>query len=378
MNQNTGENQNISEKQYSARRPLLVGGLGVFALVGGLFGWGLGASVDSAVVAPAQVTVEAGNRPIEHIDGGIVAEVFVSNGDNVAVGDPLLRFAVGQADSELQAIGLDLAGLQARRNRLEAELHNQDAITWDAELLELVAESLDAKQILDEEELAFATRVDIHAQLIELLQTRVDAAVGPQEAAELEAELLKTEAERADEIEAQLQQVRSQSQDIARRQRSVRAQAVRREVLAPVSGTVFGLTVSGVGDVVRPAEPLLYIVPDDSALILVAQIQPNSVDRVYAGQEAAIRFPAFEYQITPERNGRVMKVSADTFTEPRTGRTYYEAEIAIDAITQDGEGGLPLIPGMPAEVLINTGDRSVISYLTKPVTDFFSGSLREE
>ena len=371
-------NRDTDEGRYSARRPLLLGTFGVVALVVGLVGWGVGASVDSAVVAPAQVAGETRNQPIEHLDGGVVAEVLVANGDSVEPGDPLLRFAVGQINSELEAIELDLAALQAHRDRLEAELRQEEFISWDDQLLELAEQSHEVQQLLGEEELAFATRSDLHAQLTGLLQSRIESAPGPQEAAELEAELLKLEAERSDEVEAQLQQVRSQAQELTRRERSLRGRVFRQEVLAPVSGTVFGLAVSGPGDIVRPAEPLLYIVPDGSALIVVAQIRPVYIDRVYAGQEATIRFPAFQYQTTPERSVTVMRVSADTISDPRTGRSYYEAEVAIDATAQGEGGGLPLIPGMPAEVLISTGDRSVISYLAKPVTDFFSDSLREE
>jgi len=370
-------NRDTDERRYSARRPLLLGTLGVAALVGGLLGWATAASVDGAVVTPAQIAVEARNQPIEHVDGGVVAEVLVANGDRVEPGDPLLRFTVGQTDSELRAIELDLAALQARRNRLEAELHQAESISWDTQLVALGEQSLAAQQILDDEALAFATRRDLHAQLTGLLRNRIESAPGPQQAAELEAELLRLEAERSDEVEAQLQQARQQAQDLARRQRAVRGQALRQEVLAPVSGTVFDLAVSGAGDIVRPAEPMLYIVPDSSALIVVAQVEPIHVDRVYVGQEATIRFPAFQYQTTPERKGTVLRVSADTISDPRTGRFWYEAEIAIDATAQESDG-LPMIPGMPAEVLISTGDRSVISYLAKPVTDFFSNSLREE
>ncbi len=372
--------RDTGEKQYSARRPLLLGTLGVIALLGGLLGWATAVSVDSAVVTTAQVAVEARNQPIEHVDGGVVAEVLVANGDRIEPGDPLLRFAAGQIDAELRVIELDLAALQARHNRLEAELYQTESITWDAQLLTLSEQSLAIQQVLDEESLAFATRRDLHAQLTGLLQNQIKSALVPQEAAELETELLKLEADRADEVEAQLQQVRAQIQDLARRQRTLSGQALRQEVVAPVSGTVFGLTVSGVGDIVRPAEPLMYIVPDSSALILVAQIEPVHVDRVYVGQEVTIRFPAFQYQTTPERKGTVMRVSADTFSDPRTGRSWYEAEISIDTASEhtSNTSGLPLIPGMPAEVFINTGDRSVISYLAKPVTDFFSNSLREE
>ncbi len=367
---------NEDDRRYSARRPLLLGIIAVVALVGGLLGWGLTTSVDSAVIASAQVTVEARNQPIEHVDGGVVAEVVVADGDRVESGDMLLRFATGQIESEVAAIEIDLAALQARRSRLEAELRQEDFISWDVQLLTLSQESPAVQQILAEEERAFAVRINLRSQLAELQADRIASVSKTQEATALEAELLKLESERADEVEAQLLTASAQAQDLARRYRSARSRILRSDVLAPVSGTVFGLTVGGAGDVVRPAERLLYIVPDGAALIVAAQIQPIHVDRVHVGQEATIRFPAFSYQTTPERTGTVLRVSADAITDQRTGFSWYEAEVAIEAAAQDDE--LPLIPGMPAEVLISTGDRSVLSYLAKPITDFFSNSLREE
>ena len=167
---------------------------------------------------------------------------------------------------------------------------------------------------------------------------------------------------------------------MAARIRQLAQRVARRSLRSPVAGTVFAMTVAGPGDLVRPAAPLLSIVPADSELIVLARIETNLVDQIYIGQESLVRFPAFAYQSTPERAGRVLSVSADAYRDEQTGTSWFDVELAIDTDGPDSADApteLPLVPGMPAEVIINTGERSILSYLAKPVTDFFTRSLRE-
>ena len=124
----------------------------------------------------------------------------------------------------------------------------------------------------------------------------------------------------------------------------------------------------------------MQIVPDVSALIVRARIRPIDIDQVFLGQEAAIRFSAFPVRSSPEWTGNVRRISADAFSDARTGLSWYEADLAIEPLDGNAEAGesLPLVPGMPVEVQISTGSRTVMSYLVKPITDFFNRSLREE
>ena len=162
---------------------------------------------------------------------------------------------------------------------------------------------------------------------------------------------------------------------------------------APVSGKVFGMQVFAPQEVVRPGERILQIVPEDAGFVVLAQLKPNDVDQVYPGQAAVLRFSAFPARETPEFDGHVVRVSADVVRDDRTGLSWYEVELTLDspaktAGTDDrGEegknerrlfGDLVVTPGMPVEAHIRTAERSVISYLAKPVSDFFYRSLREE
>lgn len=373
-------NSTERDGRYSARPAVLLGLAGVLILVGGLIVWGLIASIDSAVIASGRLSVEARNRPIEHARGGVVDSVFVRDGDQVATGDPLVRFAYGGAQAELSTLELREAELRARRSRLEAEWRGSSSVPWDSSLLDLAAASPPVAVAIAAEEIAFATRTGLSAQLAAVYEERIALAHSESEVAELEAELLQRESQRLSEIEALLSAARTEQQQTERRIQSIRDQLAVQNVRAPISGTVFGMTVAGPGDVIRPAEPLLYIVPDGSPLVVSARVEPIHVDRVHVGQEATILFSAFPYRSSPERSGRVMSVSADAIVDNQTGLSWFTVELAIDEPSPDDvyEIELALVPGMPAEVFINTGDRPVISYLLKPITDFFSRSLREE
>ena len=144
-----------------------------------------------------------------------------------------------------------------------------------------------------------------------------------------------------------------------------------------MSGYVIDRQIHAVNAVVRPAEPVMFIVPEDSPLIIVARVDPINVDVVRPGQEASLRFPTFDARTTPELLGTVRRVSADIIEDQQTGMTYYEAEISPQEGEMDKLAGLNLVPGMPVDAFIRTGDRSPLTYLTKPLTDYFTRAFRE-
>ena len=468
-------------RRFSARRGLVLGLGGVAALIGGLAGWGVFASISGAVIATGRVAVESRNQAIEHIDGGTVREVLVRDGDIVARDQPLLRFADSNLRSEAAILEAQFAELAALRNRLEAEFRGADTILWDTELLSLSRTSPAIRDVLEGQERLFRAReaaragevallrerigqareeiVGLEARAVSLEQqsalivreldvnretfdkglTRLDRLLALERAArnleglagtnaasiagtrgriaELKLHVLQVDARRIEEAEEQARNAKAKENQVRERLAQVRERLGRMEVRAPVPGIVFGMTVFAPGEVVQPGEPILQIVPEGADLVVIAQIQPMNVDQVYPGQEAVLRFTAFPLQVTPEREGRVVRVSADTVHDKESGKSWYEVELAMggpaaaggasgpgpisettptglegvfaDVAQTLGLGGsgreaqslageLALTPGMPAEVHIRTGDRSVISYLAKPVTDFFQRSMREE
>ena len=229
--------------------------------------------------------------------------------------------------------------------------------------------------------------------------------------AEIEIQILQIDAQRIEEAEAQAREVQARENQVRERLVGVRSRLGRLEVRAPVSGEVVGMQVFALREVVRPGEPILRIVPGDGAgLVVLAQLRPIYVDQVYPGQEAVLRFSAFPSRTTPRFEGRVLRVSADATRDERTGMSWYELEVGMgDALEAESDatawleaaaawlrglfprlpelsaapgGGhardLALTPGMPVEVHVRTGERSPLSYLAKPLTDYFSRSLREE
>ena len=474
-------NERTIDRRFTARRALILGVGGVVVLVGGLAGWGVFASISGAVIATGRVAVASRNQVIEQVDGGTVREVLVRDGDIVTRGQPLLRFADSKLRSEAAILEGQVAELAALRNRLEAEYRNADAIAWDAELVSLSRTDPVIRDILEGQERLFRAReaaragevallrerigqtreeiAGLKAQAVSLQQqselivreldvnretfskglTRLDRLLSLERAArnlegmagtnaaaiartrgriaELELQILQIDARRIEEALELARGTKAKENQVRERLAQVRNDLGGMEVRAPVAGIVFGMKVFAPGEVVQPGEPILQIVPEGSALVVMARIAPIHVDQVYVGQEAVLLFTALPRQITPEREGRVVRVSADTVHDEDGGTSWYEVELAMsgpvpaadvtsrglrsetapaglrgafeDLANSLGLGDsrratpgsvdeLALTPGMPVEVQIRTGDRSAISYLAKPITDFFQRSMREE
>ena len=437
----------------SARRGLLLGFGGAAVLVGGVLGWSVLASVSGAVIASGWIEVENRNRAVEHIDGGTVSEILVRDGDRVARDDLLLRFGDALLRSEEAILSARHVELAARRNRLEAEFGGADAIAWDADLAARAAAEPGVGAVLDGQERLFRARasarvgeaarlrerigqsrdeiaglraraVSLKAQsalivreleaqrtlfekglsqlsrvlALERAAKNLEGQSGTAAAtiarvrggiAELEIQILQIDSRRIEEAEKESRQVSAEENEVKERLASVRERLGRMELRAPVAGEVFGLTVFAAGEVVRPGEPILQIVPRDAGLVVMARLNPIDVDQVYPGQPAVLRFSAFPARETPEFDGRVVRVSADAVRDARTGLSWYEVQLEMDPPAAGaGTGGgtdarrlfghLEVTPGMPVEAHIRTGERSVVSYLVKPVSDFFHRSLRED
>ena len=292
-----------------------------------------------------------------------------------------LREQIGQAHEEI-------AGLHAQA----ASLTDQAA---------LIDRELTAQRSLFDKGLTRLDRLMAIERAAESFEGRsgaivADIARARGKIAELEIQILQIDARRIEEAEEQARDVQARENEVRERLASVRTSLGQMEVRAPVSGEVFGLTVLAPQEVVRPGEPILQIVPEDAGLVVMARLNPIDVDQVYPGQDAKLRFSAFPARVTPEFDGHVVRVSADAVRDAESGISWYEVELAIGGPAASDEAGsgvamaaespgetrlaghLVLTPGMPVEAHIRTEERSVMSFLVKPVTDFFYRSLRED
>ena len=287
-----------------------------------------------------------------------------------------LREKIGQAHNEIR-------GLESR---------NESLIQQN----ELIAQELGAERKLFEQGLSRLPRL----LAVERAAENLDGLVASNEAsiarirgsiAELEVQILLIDLRRIEEAEEQARDVSSLENQTKEQLDAVTAQLNRLEVKSPVAGVIFGMTVFAPGEVVFPGEPILQIVPEDTPLVVLAKVNPIDVDQIYLKQEAILRFSAFPARETPEFIGHVVRVSADVVLDETSGISYYEVELVVDRPFPDNDeqladadfsfrslNGLTITPGMPVEVHIRTIERTVISYLLKPVSDFFYRSFREE
>lgn len=429
-------------KRLSARGPLLLGFVALIVLVSGFGVWALTAELSGAVVAQGRIEVESNRQVVQHPDGGVVESIEVGEGDLVAAGDLLLRLDANRIASELAIVGGQLTETKARRGRLEAERDAAAAITFDPDLtkaaqsdpavaglldgqtrlfearlstlqneveqlekrrsqigsqidgitaqqtalerqLALIAEERAAQQALLDKGLAQAARVTA----LRREEARLQGSMGELEAGkaqaegritEIEIQILSRATQRREDAITRLRDLQVSELELQERYNALSEQLSRLDIRAPVSGVVYGLTVHAPRSVIRAAEPILFLVPQDQPLIIASQVLPTDVDLVHPGQPVVLRLPAFDTRTTPELNGHVVQVSADAFTSEDGRNSYYRAAIMID----DGETaklpeGSALLPGMPVDAFIRTGDRTPMTYLVKPLADYFAKAFRE-
>lgn len=419
-------------------RPMRVGLLTLF-LVFGVFGvWSVVAPLDSAAHAPGQVTVESYKKVIQHLEGGIVKEILVRNGDFVNAGDPLLVLDDTQPLAQLEIANAQLASLGALEARLIAERDKRDTVEFPDYLAEV---DLNARQEVEAQTGVFRTRKAAHEGGIEVLEQRVgqlqSRLVGLQalqsakmelaasfaaeledvrallsqgfsdkirlrelernyanlqgEAAELTAsissteiqigetrlQILQAEKEFQNEVVTQLADTQTRLKDIRERIIALRDVVSRTVIRAPEDGILNGMQVHTVGGVVSPGMPIAELVPQLDELIVEASVSLTDIDSVGPGQEAIIRFSAFGRSDVPTIYGTVLNLSADRITDQTTGASYYLARIQVTPEGLEELGNLVLVPGMPAEVFINTGSRTFLQYLLKPIGNVMARSFRE-
>lgn len=428
------------QKRWSAYRPLLIGFLGVLVLVGGLGSWSVLSRITGAVIAQGQIEVETNRQVVQHPDGGIVAEIIVTEGDTVEQGEVLIRLDAETLTSDLAVVEGQLFEVLARRARFEAERDDlpeivfpeiltesgnpvvpeliegqmrlfetriiteeqekeqlsrrRDQITNQiegieaqriavTETLSLLEEELEAQQSLLDRGLAQSARVlalrrEAANTAGQLGELAAAKAQAEGRITELDIEILRLETTRREEAITRLRDLQFNEIELAERRRNLLTQLERLEIRAPVSGIVYGMQVFAERSVIQSAEPVLYIIPQDRPLIIASRVLPQDIDQVYVGQQVALRFSAFDQRRTPELFGAVTQVSADAFTDDATQMSYYQARIVLSEGEVDRlPGEVSLLPGMPVEAFLATQERSPLDYLVKPLTDYFAKAFRE-
>lgn len=264
-------------------------------------------------------------------------------------------------------------------SQIDGIIAQRDAITRQ---LELIEQELDAQKSLLDRGLTQANRVlALQREQASLAgsigQLTANAAESAGRQTEIDLQLLNLDTSLQEEAITRLRDLQVTESELRQQRSALEERLSRLEVRAPVSGIIYDLSVFAERSVIRPADPLLYIVPQDRPFVIASRVQIINVDEVAVGQTVFIRFSAFDANDTPELLGRVMQVSPDAFVDEATGQSYYRAEIE----PLDGEleklGDLVLIPGMPVEAFIRTRDRSPMTYLLEPLADHLRRAFRE-
>ena len=376
---------------------------------------------------------------MQHPTGGVVGELRARDGDKVKAGDIVVRLDETITQANLAIVVKSLNELQSRLARLEAERDNVDTIVFPAELLARADDPELARSMTGERnlfEFRKSARAGQKAQLrerIAQLKEEIQGLTGQVAAKKRETELIGQELEgvrdlwrknlvqiqrvtalerdaarlegergqliastaqakgKISEIELQilqidqdlrsevakdLREVQGKIAELVERKVAAEDQLKRIDIRAPQNGMVHQSTVHTVGGVITPGEAIMLIVPEADALTVEAKLAPQDIDQVRVGQTAALRFSAFSQRTTPELDGVVSRVSADLTTDQRTGAAYYVVRITLSDSEIARLEGLRLVPGMPVEAFIRTGERTVLSYVMKPFTDQITRSFR--
>ena len=427
------------KKRWSATRPMVIGLLALLILVGGFGTWSVMAQITGAVIATGSIEVDRNRQIVQHPDGGVVKEILIDEGDLVEAGQLLIRLDSDTLVSELSVVEGQLYEILARTGRLEAERDDVDEIAFDpilaeggeeaVELMEgqvrlfearnesrlrateqltqqraqiasqldgidaqqqalqqqraLIAEELEDQRSLLERGLAQASRVlALQREEANLLgrvgELTAQAAQAGERMTEIDIQILGLTTTRREEAITRLRDLQYNALELSERRLTLRRQLNRLDIRAPVSGVIYGLQVYAEQSVIRPADPVMYLVPQDRPLVIATQVQINDIDQIRLGQEVTLRFSAFDQRRTPELKGKVTLVSADAFQDESSAVSYYRAEVEMD----EGEmeklpPDMTLIPGMPVEAFVRTADRSPMDYLVKPMADYFAKAFRE-
>ncbi len=426
---------------WSARWPIAVGVVGVAILIGGFGIWAGFTNLAGAIIAQGQVEVDQNRQVVQHPDGGVVEAILVAEGAHVAAGDTLLTLDPTLQTSQLVITENQLFELMARRGRLEAERDDRSDISFDPILQELAQSRPIAAELMEGQTRLLAARAEtadneirqlgkrrdqisdqikgIEAQQGSMNQqrdliaqervtqqslldkgltqvsrllalrreeARLGGTLGELTAQKAQAEGRVTEigierlrlgATRREQAITTLRELQYRELELHEKRAALQEQIKRLEIVAPVSGVVYGLQVFAPRSVLRAADPILFIVPQDRPLIITAQVPITDIDLLHPGQAVILRFSALDQRKTPELTGQVMQISADSFRDESTGTSYYRARITLsDKERRRLPDDTTLVPGMPVEAFFRTSDMTPMAYLVKPLSDYFARAFR--
>jgi HlyD family secretion protein len=429
------------DSEASIRRHIIAGSVLVVVLAIGFGGWASTAEISGALIAQGTIVVDSNIKKVQHPTGGVVGEVRVHDGDRVKAGDILIRLDETVTQANLAIVTKGLTELYARKARLAAERDGVDTVAVPPELADHVNDP-DVKEALDSERKLFDLRrtarlgqKDQLQQRIKQLREQISGLDAQQDAkaketalidqelvgvrdlwqknlvqlnrltslerdearvegergqiiasaaeakgkiAEIELQILQVDQDLSSDVAKELREIDSKIGEYVERKVTAEDQLKRTDIRAPQDGIVFQSTANTVGGVIAAGDPIMMIVPESDKLTVEAKVEPKDIDLVAIGQPVVLRFSAFNQRTTPELNGSVSRLAADTTNDQRTGQSYYVVRIAIDPGEVDRLGAVKLTPGMPVEAFIQTGERTLVSYLVKPLHDQLMRSMREK
>lgn len=408
----------------------------LFLVFGVLGGWMAFAPLANAAVSSGTVSADTEKKVVQHFSGGTISKIFIKEGDVVKKGDVLIKLDDLQAKAQLEANKRQYMDAEATYARLLAQRDEKDSISFpsfiddnyiiqdqqnifnitlkslrDQKEISLqreeqlsnqisglksligvrksrvasLNEELSELEVLFKEQLVDKTRIreiqrEINSFLGEIASTNSDISKLGEQINEIKTQQLLSEKEYRNKVLDQIVQVQNSISDLISRKSSLEDIIEKSEIKATTNGIVVGLSSHSEGSVIRAGEVILNIVPENSDLIVVARVNVTDIDKVVVGLLADIRFSAFNLKNAHVIEGRVVHVSADRFMDEKTQEPYYEAKVKVTkaGVEKLKEYNFVLLPGMPAEVMINIGDRTILSYIVKPFTDMMARGLNEE
>ena len=427
-----------SDTRAVSRAGLWVLGLGF----GGFLLWAAFAPLDEGVPTQGMVTIDTKRKTVQHLSGGIVKEVLVHEGQQVKEGEPLLRLDAAVARANYESVRQRYLGYRAMQSRLFAEQAGSAAIDFHPDVKVAMSDPLIKQQIVTQQQLIQARRAALAADLqgieeniqglkeqlgsyqnvlvqrrnqlsllneefnnvrgmvkegyaprnrqleLERMVAESNASIADlvgnslrvnRQVAELGQRSMARKQEYRKEIESQLADITREAQSDAEKFVAVTADLDRMEIKSPANGQVVGLAVQTVGAVLQPGQKLLDVVPDNQTLLLEAQIPPHLIDKVQTGLPADIRFSSFAHSPQLVLEGKILSISGDLLSDPKAPQySYYLARVQVTPAGMKTLGQRQMQPGMPVEIVIKTGERSLLTYLIHPLTKRMAASLKEE
>lgn len=422
------------------RGTTLFGFAAIAIFFGAFAAWSAFAPLSEAAIASGMIKVEGTRRTIQHLEGGIVREILVRDGDRVRAGQVLMRLDDIRAGTDLETLRSQRWALMAQDARLAAELDDARAVAFPDDLraaTEPRAQDAIAGQgaVFEARRAALTSQVSVQEARIGQQEAIIAGATGQLRAQRAQLELIRREEEltrtlvqqglqrlptllalqrtaaalegqgedlrgqldraaqtiaearstiasivgqRRQEVAAEQREARIRLAEVEERLRAAQDVALRRDILAPEDGTVLNLRLFTVGAVVRPGDPVMDLVPLQDRLVAEVNVQPFDIDVVHVGLQAEVRLPAFKQRLVPYLHGHVTFVAQDVTVDERTRGTFYRAHILIDAEQLAHMPSVQLVPGMPVEAMIQIGERSFLRYITQPIRDSFTRAFREQ